>query len=49
MLDLRSELESTAKDIRAQGKDRLSASDRLALLDYLLELPIEIIEGSKND
>ena len=48
MLDMRTELENTSKDIKAQSKDRLSASDRLALLDYLLDLPLEIIEGDNK-
>lgn len=44
---MRCELENTAKDTKAQSKDRLSASDRLSLLDYLLDLPLEIVEGDK--
>ena len=39
---MREELENTAKDIKAQGKDRLSASDRLGLIDYLIDLPLEL-------
>jgi len=45
MIEIREELASTITDIKQPAKDRLSASDRLGLLDMLIDLPLEIAQG----
>jgi len=46
MIELRGELSSVVTDIRQSAKDRLSASDRLGLIDLIVDMPLEIVQGN---